>query len=373
MKPLFRAILPSKGDAPLKTFFCKPKIFSGPDALAQLTRLGAKSVLLVTDRFFAENGVADRIAGLLPDAKLTVFSDVTPDPPVELVAKGAAVFQNCKPEAVIALGGGSPMDCAKAILYLQEEKPVFVAVPTTSGSGSEMTAFSIVTHGGVKKPLVDESLRPDWAILDESLLQKLPKSLIADTGMDLLAHCLEALAGTNASTFSDTLAEGAFRVCFANLHASYTGDVSVRGQIHEAASMAGLAFDHAGLGVLHALAHALGGRFHLSHGRLCAILSTAVLEFNAPVCQGKYVRLARLSGVSGATDHMAFRNLISALSRLRSSLEMPGSLQQAGISPRELRAASDAVTEAALCDPCLETAPRKPSRDDLKAILQQVK
>lgn len=357
----------------MKTFFCKPKIYSGPDALTQLSRLRAESVLLITDRFFAESGVTDRIASLMPNAKLTVFSDVTPDPPVELVAKGAAAFQSCKPDAVIALGGGSPMDCAKAILYLQEEKPFFAAIPTTSGSGSEMTAFSIVTHGGVKKPLVDESLRPDWAILDETLLQKLPKTLIADTGMDLIAHCLEALAATNASTFSDALAEGAFRVCITNLHASYTGDVTVRGQIHEAASMAGLAFDHAGLGVLHALAHALGGRFHIAHGRLCAILSGAVLEYNAPACQAKYVRLARISGISGATDHMAFRNLISAISRLRSSLEMPGTLQQAGISPRELRAASDGVTEAALRDACLETAPRKPTRDDLKAILQQVK
>lgn len=357
----------------MKTFFCKPKIFSGPDALTHLSQLHAGSVLLVTDRFFAGNGVADRIAALMPGTKLTIFSDVTPDPSVELVAKGAAVFQSCKPDAVIALGGGSPMDCAKAILYLQEDKPLFAAIPTTSGSGSEMTAFSIVTHNGVKKPLVDDALRPDWAILDESLLQKLPKTLIADTGMDLIAHCLEALAGTNASAFTDALAEGAFRVCFSSLHASYTGDVSVRGQIHEAASMAGLAFDHAGLGVLHALAHALGGRFHIAHGRLCAILCTAVLEFNAPVCQAKYVRLARTAGISGATDHMAFRNLISALSRLRSSLEMPGSLQQAGISPRELRTASDGIANAALCDPCLDTAPRKPSLDELKAILQQVK
>lgn len=362
-----------KGGSSLKTFFCKPKIFSGPDALAQLSRLEAKSVLLVTDRFFVENGTADRIAALLPGAKVTVFSDVTPDPAVELVAKGAEAFQNCRPEALLALGGGSPMDCAKAVLYLQEARPLFVAIPTTSGSGSEMTAFSIVTHGGVKKPLVDEALRPDWAILDESLLQKLPKALIADTGMDALAHCLEAVAGTNASSFSDVLAEGAFRLCFQNLHASYAGDTAVRGQIHEAASMAGLAFDHAGLGVLHALAHALGGRFHIPHGRLCAILMSAVLEFNAPVCQHKYVRLARIAGISGATDHMAFRGLISALSRLRSSLEMPGSLQQAGVSPRELRLAADELTGAALEDACLDTAPRKPSRDDLRAILQQVK
>ncbi len=327
----------------------------------------------MTDRFFQENGTAARIASLLPDAALTVFSEVTPDPSVELVARGAAVYERCRPDTLIALGGGSPMDCAKAILYLQDPRPFFAAIPTTSGSGSEMTAFSIVTADGVKKPIIDEALRPDWAILDESLLQKLPKSLVADTGMDVLAHCLEALAATGASSFSDALAQGAFCLCFKRLHASFSGDISVRGPIHEAASMAGLAFDHAGLGVLHALAHALGGRFHVPHGRLCGILIPAVLEFNAPVCQERYVRLARMAGCNGATEHMALRSLIAALSRLRSSLELPGSLQQAGISPRDLRLAMDGLTEAALQDRCLATTPRKPSREDLKALLQQVK
>ncbi len=357
----------------MKTFFCTTKIFSGPDALAQLGALRARRVLLVTDRFFVENGTAGRVASLIPGAAVETFSEVTPDPSVELVARGAALCEKCAPEVIVALGGGSPMDCAKAIVYLCEPRPLFVAIPTTSGSGSEMTSFSIVTHGGVKKPVVDGALRPDWAILDETLLKKLPKGLIADTGFDVLAHDLEALGAARASAFTDALAQGSFCLCFSKLHASFSGELSVRGAIHEAASMAGLAFDQAGLGVLHALAHALGGRFHVPHGRLCAILIPAVLEFNAPAAQEKYVRLARMAGISGATDHMAFRNLISALSRLRSSLGLPGSLQQAGVSPRELRAAADALADAALADACMETTPRKPSREEVKALLQQVK
>jgi len=357
----------------MKTFFCTTKIFSGPDALDHLSTLHAKRVLLVTDRFFVENGVAQAVAARIAGAGVEIFSEVTPDPSVELVARGAALCEKCEPDAVVALGGGSPMDCAKAIVYLREPRPLFVAIPTTSGSGSEMTSFSIVTHGAVKKPIVDDALRPDWAILDETLLGKLPKGLVADTGFDVLAHDLEALAASRASAFTDALAQGSFCLCFSKLHASFSGDLSVRGALHEAASMAGLAFDQAGLGVLHALAHALGGCFHVPHGRLCAVLIPAVLEFNAPAVQEKYVRLARMAGISGATEHMAFRNLISSLCRLRSSLGLPGSLQQAGISPRELRAAADGLADAALADACMETAPRKPSREEVKALLQQVK
>lgn len=357
----------------MNSFHCKPKIFFGNGALDQLRQCPARSVLIVTDRFFAENGTAQRIGAMIPGAAVTIFSDVTPDPSTELVAKGAAVFAQCRPEALIALGGGSPMDCAKAILYLQDSHPLFVAIPTTSGTGSEVTSFSIVTHGGAKHPIVDEALLPDWAILDADLLEKLPKGLIADAGMDILAHDLEALAATGASPFSDALARGSFCVCFEKLHDSFSGSTAVRGPIHEAATMAGIAFDHAGLGICHALSHALGGRFHIAHGRLNAILLPPVLEYNSPACLDKYVSLAKTSGVSGATDKLLLRNFIAAICRLRASLELPSTLGQAGIPPAELDAALDALAETALADPCTATNPRKPGKDELIAILRQVK
>ena len=356
----------------MHSFHCKPTIFSGDGALIRLGSLQARSVLIVTDRFFAGSGLAGELGGRIPGAKVTIFSDVTPDPSAELVARGAEVCNSCHPDVLIALGGGSPMDCAKAILLLQEPRPFFVAIPTTSGTGSEVTRFSIVTHGGVKHPIIDEALLPDWAILDPSLLEKLPPSLIADAGMDILAHDLEALAATGASAFSDALAHESFSMTFELLHASFAGDTSVRGAIHEAATMAGLAFDHAGLGVCHALSHALGGRFHVAHGRLNAILLPPVLEFNSAACLPKYLRTAKLVGISGATDRLVLRNFIAALCRLRASLQLPATLHEAGIPADRLAEALDGLTEAALADACIAANPRKPGRDDLKAILLQV-
>ena len=366
-------LLGRKAGESLQYFHCKPILYFGSGALEQLKHCKAASVLVITDRFFAENGLAQRVGALVPNAAVTIFSEVTPDPSAELVARGAAVLRQCRPDAVIALGGGSPMDCAKAIVYLQEPQPFFVAIPTTSGTGSEVTRFSIVTHNGVKHPLVDEALLPDWAILDSDLLANLPKGLIADAGMDVISHDLEAVAAKGASPFSDALATGSFRLCLRHLHASYEGDVSVRGDIHAAAAMAGMAFDHAGLGVCHALAHALGGAFHVAHGRLNGVLLPAVLTFNAEACLSRYADLARASGIEGATDHLALRHLITAVTRLRSLLRLPATLREAGISGEALDAALDALTEAALADPCLASNPRPASRDDLRAILRRVR
>ena len=216
-------LLGRKAGETLQSFHCKPILYFGSGALEQLRQCHAASVLVITDRFFAENGLAQTVGSMVPGAAVTIFSEVTPDPSSELVARGTAVYQRCRPDAVLALGGGSPMDCAKAIVYLQEPRPFFVAIPTTSGTGSEVTRFSIVTHGGVKHPIVDDALLPDWAILDPELLRNLPKGLIADAGMDVIAHNLEAIAAKNASPFSDALAMGSFRLCLQYLPASYAG------------------------------------------------------------------------------------------------------------------------------------------------------
>lgn len=366
-------LLGRKAGETLQSFHCKPILYFGSGALEQLCQCHAKSVLVITDRFFAENGLAQTVGAMVPGAAVTIFSEVTPDPSAELVARGAEVYQRCKPDAVIALGGGSPMDCAKAIVYLQDPKPFFVAIPTTSGTGSEVTRFSIVTHSGVKHPIVDAALLPDWAILDPELLQNLPKGLIADAGMDVLSHDLEAVAAKNASPFSDALAMGSFRLCLKHLPASYAGDTSVRGDVHAAAAMAGLAFDHAGLGICHALAHALGGAFHVAHGRLNGVLLPAVLAFNCEACLPRYAELARAAGIEGATDRLLLRHLTDAVKKLRNQLHLPATLREAGISGEALDSGLDALAGAALADPCLASNPRTATRDDLKAILRRVR
>jgi alcohol dehydrogenase class IV len=174
------------------------------------------------------------------------------------------------------------MDCAKAMAYFSGTSVRLIAIPTTSGSGSEVTDFAILTHDGIKHPLVDERLRPDVAIIDRTLVKNLPPALIADGGFDVLTHALEAYTATNAGAVTDALARDAFQTTFRQLIHSFRGDQTARGQVHEAATMAGMAFTQAGLGLCHALAHSLGGVFHIPHGRLNAILLPAVIRYNSP-------------------------------------------------------------------------------------------
>lgn len=242
----------------MQTFACGTKIIAGPGARWSLKDQGAKRVFLVTDSFFSEKGTALEIAQALGET-YEIFDQVIPDPTAELVARGTARLKAFHPDLVVALGGGSPMDTAKAMVYFSGEQIPLAAIPTTSGSGAEVTDFAIVTHDEVKHPLVSERLRPQWAILDSELLAELPRSLIADAGFDVLAHALEAVAGRNASPITDALARDAFRTAYSLLPASYGGDPSVRLAIHQAATMAAMAFSQAGLGICHALAHSLGG------------------------------------------------------------------------------------------------------------------
>lgn len=335
----------------------------GPE---RLRSLGAERVFVVADPFFVQNGVAARIAGAA-GGQCRVFDGVTPDPDLGCVAAGLGALRDFDPDLLLALGGGSAIDCAKGLLALWEKRPRFVAVPTTSGTGSEVTAFTVLTHEGVKHPLVDPRLRPDIAILDDSLLERLPAGLIADAGMDALTHCAEAVAAKGASGFSTALATGAFRTLLALLPRSFAGETEVRGAVHEAAAMAGAAFDQAGLGACHALAHAVGGRFHVAHGKLGGIFLPHVLRFNAQSSPGPYEALAAACGLHG------LGGLLAALHRLRRQLKLPATLSQAGLNRQELLRALDELASAAAADPCAGGNPRpleaREARDLLRGAL----
>jgi len=356
----------------MERFSCKTEIIAGAGAVSRLAELGAKRLYLVTDPFFSKDGTAQRIAQAAKAEAVEIFDRVKPDPTVILAAEGAARVKAFRPDLIVALGGGSAMDCAKAIGYFGGGHYRFAAIPTTSGSGSEVTDFAILTHDGVKHPLVDPKLQPDYAILDSDLLQNLPKGLIADSGFDVLAHALEACAATGRSSFSDSLARDSFRMAFHALPKSFAGDKSVRLEMHKAASMAGLAFTKAGLGLCHALSHALGGAFHVPHGRLNAILLPAVLEINASHAGDAYAALARQAGFSESSDTMTVRSLKNGLVRLRRELELPQTLAQAGVDPRQLREREQKIVEAALADPCCATNPIKPEAHMVRSILAGV-
>lgn len=360
----------AKGGGTMQQFSCKTKIYFGDGALEVLRTLPQRRVFLVTDRFFHESGTAERIGRMVPDCTLDIFSQVQPNPTVEQAAAGVAQLQQTPADLLIALGGGSAIDCAKAIRCMAGTTMQFAVIPTTSGTGSEVTSFSILTHNDVKIPLIDNQLLPDLAILDSSLLQGLPKGLVADAGFDALVHALEAVVSTGANGFTDALATHAFDTILRLLPASFQGDTSVRAQVHIAACMAGLAFDQAGLGICHALAHALGGMFHTAHGKLNAVLIPAVLDFNSKNALGAYAALSRRCGLSGTADTMRYRALRAALLHLRRSLQLPESLAQLDISPTPAQLTQ--LVQAALADPCCKTNPRPVNAENLRGILQTV-
>lgn len=354
----------------MKEFSCQTKIVMGAGATAALKEQHFQRLLVVSDPFFSKNGWAQRLGKLAQSH--AVFDRVAPDPSVALVAEGTAQLLEFGPDGVVALGGGSAMDCAKAMVYFSGLDVPLIAVPTTSGSGSEVTDFAILTHQGVKHPLVDQKLRPQMAILEEELLAEMPPALIADSGYDVLAHALEAWVGKNANPMTDALAQNAFSTAFSRLPDSFAGDARVRLSIHAASAMAGLAFTQAGLGLCHALAHSLGGQFHLPHGRLNAILLPAVVGCNSQWVGARYAELARQIGLGGSSDAIALRNLKNALIRLRNQLKLPGTLAQAGVTGQQLRETEDRIIAAALQDPCCDTNPVPVTRDMAQQVLREV-
>ena len=357
----------------MQKFICKTEIYTGRGALSHLSQLVRGPLMIVADPYFMKNGTAARLAELSKAKQVAYFDQVTADPSVTLAAQGAQAVQSFAPQTVIALGGGSAMDCAKAMVYFSRCPVRFIAVPTTSGSGSEVTDFAILTHQGIKHPLVDDKLVPQVAILDADLLDGLPKSLVADTGFDVLSHALEAYVATGATAITDALASQAFCLAMEHLELSYMGNTQVRQKLLDASCMAGMAFSQAGLGLCHALSHGLGGLYHIPHGRLNAILLPAVVEFNASAAGKKYAALARAAFGSSAGDTMALRSLKNNLVRLRKQLNLPAFLQDAGVDTGKLDADLPVICKAVLQDACIGTNPAIVTEKDIADILQQVK
>ena len=356
----------------MEEFSCRTRVISGRGTIRALGKLEKKRLFLVADPFFVKNGVANQVAEASGCGSVEIFDRVIPDPTVELAAEGTARLREFQPDLLVALGGGSAMDLAKAMAYFGKGSYTLAAIPTTSGSGSEVTDFAILTHNKVKHPLVDRQLRPDLAILDENLLQELPKKLIAEAGFDVLSHALEAYVARGSGSISDLYAREAFSSAYASLPASYAGNQTVRLKVHIAATMAGMSFTQAGLGLCHAMSHSLGGMFHVPHGRLNAILLPSIVSCNAHVCGKKYAELARAAGMGGSADTIAVRNLRNGLIRLRRELNLPETLAQAGVEPRFVWQNVEKIVEATLADPCSKSNPMEPEGFLVRRILEEV-
>lgn len=375
----------------MNTFEIKTIVKFGKGALDYIQALKGKKVFVVTDPFMIKSGMINKVTDYLSGTTYKIFSDIVPDPPMELVVKGVEEVTQFAPEVMIALGGGSAIDAAKAIMDFSRKignlhDMQFVAIPTTSGTGSEVTSFAVITDQakGVKYPLVSDELLPDVAILEPELVKSVPAGIVADTGMDVLTHAVEAYVSTEATDFSDALAEKAVELVFEYLVRSYQSadDIEAKEKMHNASCLAGMAFNLTSLGINHAVAHNIGGKLHIPHGRTNAILLPHVIEFNAHIdgfnpssytrAAKKYADLAKLVGISGSNTRMYVKNFIHEIVKLQKEMKMPTTLRECKVTTDELNKAKDDIAQGALEDACLKTNPRTATKGDILEILHKI-
>ena len=377
----------------MQEFSFSTRIFFGKGALERLNRVADRRVMLVTDAFMAKLGVPDQVASYLTNCQVSVFDGVVPDPPIEVVAAGVEALRACQAEAIIAVGGGSTIDAAKAIRavaqqagFLETDRMECFAVPTTSGTGSEVTDYAVITdrEKGVKYPLDSQALRPPVAILAPELTVSAPPTVTADAGMDVLTHALEAYVSTGANDFSDALCEKAVSLVFRFLPTAYQDgtDLLAREKMHNASCMAGLAFNSAGLGLNHGIAHAVGAKFHIPHGRINAMILPYLLAFNAnlgnvkggeySLAAKKYQRMAKVLDLPATGVRLGVNNFIREVERLNRSLKIPATLKEAGVDLTEVKSLREMLVETALADGTTVTNPRPATMDGVGQILSQL-
>ncbi len=383
-----------------------------PVALSDLA--DKKRAFIVTDKPLFDLGIVDKVTAILENMglEIDVFYDVLPDPDVTTVKAGVKRMDKFAPDVIISVGGGSPMDAAK-IMWLMYESPdvefedlamrfmdirkrvykfpqlgrkaTMVAIPTTSGTGSEVTPFAVVTDDatGKKYPIADYELTPDMAICDADLVKTMPKGLTAFSGIDALTHALEAMVAVTATDYTNAMALEAIRILFKYLPKAYregANDMQAREKVHNAATMAGMAFANAFLGVCHSMAHKLGAKHHLPHGLANALLINEVIKFNAsdnpfkqtafaqyeyPDAKSRYARIARYLGLNGKTDDQLVDALVDAIAALKKELDIPATIFEAGVDEKAFYDSLEELSEMAFDDQCTGCNPRYPMINEI--------
>ena len=378
----------------MNSFDISTKIYFGDNALNRLVEIPYKKVLVITDPFIEKSGMLALVTDRLQQAFIDfeIFSDVVPDPPIEKISIGVKALLDYDPDCVVAIGGGSAIDSTKAIREFATrangKQIAMIAIPTTSGTGSEVTSFAVVTdvQNNIKYPLVSDSMLPTEAILDAELVKSVPASVTAATGMDVLTHAIEAYVSINNNEFSAALAEKAIEICGTFLLRSYldNNDTHARKKMHVASCLAGLAFNSASLGLNHGIAHAIGARFHIPHGKANAIVLPYVIEFNSginkhsksqkeyPKCVEKYCNVAKLLGVNNFNEITTIRALVGWIQFMSKEMNIPLTMSQCGIEKREYMNAVESMAEKAIADACTATNPRVPSKTEVCLLLEHM-
>lgn len=403
----------------MQWFKVPEKIYFEAGSIQYLEKMpDIERAFIVTDPGMVKFGYVDRILYHLRKREhhvhCEIFSEVESDPSFDTVNKGLELMNNFKPDVIIALGGGSAIDAAKGMWLFYEHpeadpeglklkfmdirkrtykfpklgvKAKMVAIPTTSGTGSEVTSFSVLTDktNNKKYPLADYELTPDVAIIDPDLVMSLPKSITADTGMDVLTHAIEAYVSNMASDYTDGLSEKAVELVVKYLVEAYEhGDNKLaREKMHNASTIAGMAFTNAFLGINHSLAHKIGAEFHLPHGRINAILLPYVIRYNSSkptkfvsfpkyeyfIADQKYYELAKKAGLKADTVEEGIASLIAKIQELNEKLNIPKSFRDAGVDEKEFMAKLDLLADRAFEDQCTTANPRVPLVEEMKQIL----
>ncbi|WP_225744051.1 bifunctional acetaldehyde-CoA/alcohol dehydrogenase [Marinilactibacillus sp. Marseille-P9653] len=405
----------------MQWFKLPPKIYFEKNSVQYLSKMpDIKRAFIVTDPMMVKLGYVDKVLYNLrkrPDyVHCEVFSDVEPDPSKETVLRGAEAMRAFQPDVVIALGGGSPMDAAKGMWLFYEhpdtdfnglkqkfldirkrvykypklgEKAQFVAIPTTSGTGSEVTSFAVITdnENNIKYPLADYELTPDVAIIDSQFVMSVPKVVTADTGMDVLTHAIEAYVSNMANDYTDGLAIKAIQLVFEYLPKAYRdgSDEQAREKMHNASTIAGMAFANAFLGINHSLAHKLGAAFHIAHGRANAILLPHVISYNAKkptkfvsfpkyehfIADIRYAEISKALGLPSSTTEEGVNSLINAIYQLAEQLAIPMSIKENNVDQKAFDQLVDSLAERAFEDQCTTANPKLPLVKELAEVYKQ--
>ncbi|SHH32233.1 acetaldehyde dehydrogenase [Caloranaerobacter azorensis DSM 13643] len=386
-------------------------------ALKELKDMNKKKAFIVTDKVLYNLGFVDKITKVLEEIQIDfkVFFDVEPDPTLAIAKKGAEEMRSFEPDTIIALGGGSPMDAAKIMWVMYEhpevrfedlamrfmdirkrvfrfpkmgEKAMMVAIPTSAGTGSEVTPFAVITdeRTQIKYPLADYELTPDMAIVDAELMMNMPKGLTAASGIDALTHAIEAYVSVCASEYTNGMALEAIRLIFKYLPQAYNdgpNNIKAREKMAHASTMAGMAFANAFLGVCHSMAHKLGSMHHIPHGIANALLINEVIRYNAvdnprkqatfpqykyPNAKWRYARIADYLQLGGNTDDEKVELLIKAIDDLKAKLNIPKTIREAGVSKQKFFATLDEMSEKAFDDQCTVSNPRYPLISEIKQM-----
>jgi alcohol dehydrogenase class IV len=367
-------------------------IYFGQGSLEVLKTLKGKKAVVVTGGSSMQKfGFLQKTVSYLEDTGMEVklIEGVEPDPSVETVMKGAAFMREFEPDWIVSIGGGSPIDAAKAMWIFYEhpeftfeqavipfgipelrQKARFIAIPSTSGTATEVTAFSVITdyNSQIKYPLADFNLTPDIAIVDSALAETMPAALTAHTGMDALTHAIEAYVAGLRSAFSDPLAMQAITMVRDNLLRSFEGDKKAREEMHIAQCLAGMAFTNALLGITHSMAHKTGAVFHIPHGCSNAIYLPYVIDFNKKECGDRYAQIAKRLGLVGDTEEELVNALTNMIKEMNKAMGIPQSLREYGIAEEDFYSNVDRISANAVLDACTGSNPRPISVEEMKKL-----